>query len=1006
MPLNEVVPPIEYTVRISPLVSSGTLINRAIVTAVGDPSSANKRLASASVQVTQPAGISLGKRAITPQVEINRPGESNPDVLRWRTEFANFDTTPGPPSPDVIDVLPVNGQGGTAYNGTLSFVSATVIAGGSNVELLYTSEPTVHPDPDDATNLAAGSTTWCDQAAGGAVILGAGAAGACPQDPSEVTGVRIRRPGPFGAGSQVTVDITMLPEANAADDVYVNAISARAGGLVEMVGPVTAPERVVDSSIGNLVWHDVDGDGIRDAGDDPIAGIAVTLSGIDSDGNAVTLSTVSDAFGLYSFDELPSGDYDITFGLPPASALGEPHFTLQSVDLDPTIDSDGDPTTGVASVTLPSNFNMVDLDQGVFFADPSLSVVKQINSDDAATSPGVVVDLGSTMNITFDVTNTGNVALSTVSVTDDQITAVACPVGVVQPGETIQCTASHPAPAAGVVHHNTATATGRPSLLADGIQLADVSDSDDAYANSSDSSIAGQVFHDLNDDGSRQAGEIGIAGVEITLTGADVYGNTVTRSTTTNVTGQWSFAGLAAGTYEVSEAQPADYNDGQETVGSAGGTLDPAGDAFEAITLAAGEHATDYDFGEIGTGLSGIVWLDRDASGAYEASETIRLAGVEMTLMDGAGNSVATTITDAAGFYSFTGLSAGNYQVVQTQPSGYGSTTANTQSVSVPLAGLPDVDFGEQLASIEGVIWNDASPDGLDQTGGSSGETFRGGVVVVLLDAAGNAIDSTVSNPDGSYRFDDVPLGSYSIRVTPPAGLALTLQDQGADNTKDSDVDWISGVTDSIVVGTTSCVSANGDTLPDCPQPVSNIDAGLITDQINLIAHKTLATTATSIARGDSVAWSLTATNDSITPLPGVSVSDPLPADLDYVSASGQGWSCGFDATIRAVQCDYAATLSPGETAPAITVVTKVTRAGVTISNATHVRSLVLGRSETATVDNVASSTVTVRPGPRLAQTGSSPRVPLIGLALLLGGALVLALSRRQRIGSIACPAQ
>ncbi len=1001
MPLNEVVPPIEYTVRISPLVDSGTLINRALVTAEGDPSATNKRDATASVQVTQPAGISLGKRALTPQVEINRPGETNPDVLVWRTEFANFDTTPGPTSPDVIDVLPVNGQGGTAYNGSLSFVSANVVAGGSNVELLYTSEATVHPDPDDVTNLATGSTSWCDQVAAGAVILGTGSASACPQAASEVTGIRIRRPGPFGAGSQVTVDITMLPQNNAADDIYVNSISARAGGLVEIVGPVTAPERVVDSSIGNLVWHDVDGDGIREAGDDPIAGITVNLSGTDSDGNAVSLSTITDGFGLYSFDQLPSGNYDITFGLPPVSTLGETHFTLQSVGLDPTVDSDGDSTTGTASVTLPSNFNMVDVDQGVFFASPSVSVVKKINGDEAATSPGVVVDLGSTMSITFDVTNTGNVPLSTVSVADDQITAVACPGGVVQPGETIQCTANHPAPAAGVVHHNTATATANPSPLADGTQLADVSDSDDAYANSSGSSLAGQVFHDVNDDGLRQVAEIGIAGVEITLTGSDIYGNTVNRTTTTNVTGQWSFTALAAGTYRVSEAQPANYNDGQDTVGTAGGTLDPAGDAFDAVTLAAGEDATAYDFGELGTGLSGIVWLDRDASGVHETAETVRIEGVGMTLLDAAGNSIATTSTNAAGFYSFTGLAAGNYQVVQTQPSGYGSTTRNTQSVSVPLAGLTDVDFGEQLASIDGTIWNDVAPDGLAQTDGTSGETFRGGVVVVLLDTAGNAIDSVVSNPDGSYRFDDVPLGSYSIRVTPPAGLALTLQDQGADNTKDSDVDWVTGVTDSIVVSTASCASTAGDALPDCPQSVSNIDAGLITNKINLIANKTLATTSTSIARGDSVAWTLTATNGSTTPLPGMIVTDALPADLDYVSASGQGWVCGFESTTRTVTCDYAATLSPGQTAPAVTVVTKVTRAGVTITNATQVRSLVLGRNETATADNVSSSTVTIRPGPQLAYTGSSPRVPLIGLVLLLGGALVLAWSRRQRSSSL-----
>ena len=54
---------------------------------------------------------------------------------------------------------------------------------------------------------------------------------------------------------------------------------------------------------------------------------------------------------------------------------------------------------------------------------PSISIVKSINGDDANEAPGVKVEAGSTMKITYLVTNTGNVTLNNVTVTDDKIAA-------------------------------------------------------------------------------------------------------------------------------------------------------------------------------------------------------------------------------------------------------------------------------------------------------------------------------------------------------------------------------------------------------------------------------------------------------------------------------------------------------------------------------------------------------------------------------------------------------
>ncbi|KPM02995.1 hypothetical protein QR98_0014230, partial [Sarcoptes scabiei] len=47
-----------------------------------------------------------------------------------------------------------------------------------------------------------------------------------------------------------------------------------------------------------------------------------------------------------------------------------------------------------------------------------LKVVKKINGDDANIEPGVAVKPGSDMDVTYEVTNTGNRPLSDVTVTD------------------------------------------------------------------------------------------------------------------------------------------------------------------------------------------------------------------------------------------------------------------------------------------------------------------------------------------------------------------------------------------------------------------------------------------------------------------------------------------------------------------------------------------------------------------------------------------------------------
>jgi hypothetical protein len=110
-------------------------------------------------------------------------------------------------------------------------------------------------------------------------------------------------------------------------------------------------------------------------------------------------------------------------------------------------------------------------------------------------------------------------------------------------------------------------------------------------------SLSGMVFADFNNDGQVDFGEQGIAGVPISLTGADAAGDPVNLSQTTDGAGTYVFLDLPPGTYTITEVQqPAGYTPGIATVGTGGGTV--SGAQFTGINLVVGEEAMNYNYGE------------------------------------------------------------------------------------------------------------------------------------------------------------------------------------------------------------------------------------------------------------------------------------------------------------------------------------------------------------------------------------------------------------------------
>ncbi len=218
--------------------------------------------------------------------------------------------------------------------------------------------------------------------------------------------------------------------------------------------------------------------------------------------------------------------------------------------------------------------------------------------------------------------------------------------------------------------------------------------------------------------------------------------------------------------------------------------------------------------------IGNLVWIDENADGIQDAGEP-GIAGVTVTATNPADGTVLTTVTDSDGGYLFDDLVAGKYDVLvntATLPSGLTQTANPT---------LPGADFGNQTqagagysitigdgeenltgdfgyiwedpdgnagtAAIGDRVWYDANSDGVQDPG----EAGIGGVTVsVLIDSDGDgikdtpftgAIDqngntgtgTTLTEPDGSYIFYNLPAGAYSIVVDPGSAPLMGLTQTG-----------------------------------------------------------------------------------------------------------------------------------------------------------------------------------------------------------------------------------
>jgi uncharacterized repeat protein (TIGR01451 family) len=310
--------------------------------------------------------------------------------------------------------------------------------------------------------------------------------------------------------------------------------------------------------------------------------------------------------------------------------------------------------------------------------------------------------------------------------------------------------------------------------------------------------LSGIVYHDANSNGIFDAGDSGINGVTVTLTGTDDNGAITPIVVVTSGGGLYAFDALRPGDYTITETQPAfnapsgrAYADRSETDGSLSNGDISTNDQIQSINVAGGDTGTDYRFGEvIESTVSGYVFTDQNNDGNRSDGIGIQSQSIRITGTDDLGNAVDETVTtDANGFYQFTGLRPSNatgYTITQVnQPAGrldgidtvgtQGGTLGNDQFTEVVItsdtAGSEN-NFAElRPNSLEGFVYNDRDDDGVKDAG-------EEGIALVSMrltgtDDRGNDIDVTVqTDSNGRYEFTNLRpsnVTGYTITQSQPA---------------------------------------------------------------------------------------------------------------------------------------------------------------------------------------------------------------------------------------------
>jgi uncharacterized repeat protein (TIGR01451 family) len=198
---------------------------------------------------------------------------------------------------------------------------------------------------------------------------------------------------------------------------------------------------------------------------------------------------------------------------------------------------------------------------------PAIEIKKYTNGEDADTPTGPFVEVGSTVTWTYVVSNTGEVPLSDVTVTDDHVGVTPSFVdGDSNGNQLLDLGELWLFQATGIAIEGQYANTGTVTGTSPGGQ--DVTDTDPShYFGTLEllGALGDRVWFDNNKNGIQDSGEAGVPGVKV-----DLYaeGGALLDTMTTDANGNYLFTGLLAGTYYVEFTAPQGHSFTRHNVNS------------------------------------------------------------------------------------------------------------------------------------------------------------------------------------------------------------------------------------------------------------------------------------------------------------------------------------------------------------------------------------------------------------------------------------------------------
>ena len=523
----------------------------------------------------------------------------------------------------------------------------------------------------------------------------------------------------------------------------------------------------VKHRLSGKVYYDANDSSSYTDGEEGFKDITVEL--LRPDGSVVA-TTTTDADGNYSFTRLAAGDYTVK-----VTKAGTIADLTQTEDPDATKDSTSGTVTLNAGNPVQENINFGYVKKhaisGTVYLDQNRDKTK--DGGDIAQS-GVTVKL---------VDPSGAVVATTTTDADGNYSFTGLNDGTY----TVQVDKTGPLASTEQTEDPSGNGDSRSQAITFTRSDPDVTNVNFGYAE--DYTVSGTVYYDKDRSQTLNNGEPGFNGVTVNL--LDEAGATV-ATTTTKADGTYSFAKLPAGKYTV-KVEPSDLLKKLEQTEDPDGTKDHTSGVVQvshdnpSVKNVNFGYATNYT-------IKGTIYRDADRSESLEDGEKL-YQGVTVDLLDNAGNVVATTTTDAHGAYAFTNLEEGTYKVrvrkegpiadlVQTEdPDATKDNTSGDITLELNDPIKENVNFGYiSDNSISGTIYRDDNRSN-SHNGGEAGYPEQ---TVQLLDKDGQVIKTTKTDANGNYSFDNLPDGTYSVKVVKDGALTDLEQTEDPDGTKDS----------------------------------------------------------------------------------------------------------------------------------------------------------------------------------------------------------------------------